>query len=123
VPVYSGKVVDGKVLVKGVMLPEGTKVMILVDDEDEEFFLTPDMHLELDKSIAQAERGETVPAEEVLEELRNRTKVLLEGARRKESRSRRTLGRRSGTPKTGGIATVWMHTEPSTMSFPGRSPR
>lgn len=67
--VYSGKVVNGVVHLKGVLLPEGTRVMILVDDEDEPFDLTPEMLAELDESIAQADRGEGIPAAQVLAEL------------------------------------------------------
>lgn len=68
--VYSGKVVNGVVFVKGALLPEGTNVTILVaDDEDEPFDLTPEMLAELDESIAQADRGEGIPAAKVLAEL------------------------------------------------------
>ncbi len=68
--VYSGKVVNGLVLVKGALLPEGANVTILVpDDEDEPFDLTPEMLAELDESIAQADRGEGIPAAQVLAEL------------------------------------------------------
>jgi len=52
VSVYSGRGVNGVVHLKGVLLPEGTRVMILVDDEDEPFDLTPDMLAELERSIA-----------------------------------------------------------------------
>lgn len=58
------------VLVKGALLPEGAQVTILVaDDEDEPFDLTPEMLAELDESIAQADRGEGIPAAQVLAEL------------------------------------------------------
>lgn len=68
--IYSGKVVNGVVLVKGALLPEGATVTILVpDEEDEPFDLTPEMLAELDESIAQADRGEGIPAARVLAEL------------------------------------------------------
>jgi hypothetical protein len=77
VAVYSGKVVNGMVLVNGALLPEGAQVTSLVaDDEDEPFDLTPEMLAALDGSIAQADRGEGIPAEQVLEELRERTRSL-----------------------------------------------
>jgi hypothetical protein len=83
VSVYSGKVVNGMVLVKGALLPEGATVTILVpDDEDEPFYLDAEMQEELERSIAQADRGETIPAEQVLEELRERTRSLRSGAPR-----------------------------------------
>ena len=70
--VYTGKVVNGVVTVSGVLLPEGTKVTLLVDDEEDSFHLTPDMIAELDESIAQMERGEGIPVEQVLAELRDK---------------------------------------------------
>ena len=81
--VYSGKVINGVVLVKGALLPEGANVTILVpDDEDEPFYLDAKMQEELERSIAQADRGETVSAEQVLKELRERTRALQAGALR-----------------------------------------
>ena len=74
--VYSGKVVNGVVAVSGVLLPEGTKVTLLVDDEDDAFHLTPELVAELDESIAQMDRGEGVPIDVVLAELRARTRTL-----------------------------------------------
>ena len=68
--VYSGKVVNGMVLVKGALLPEGTKVTILVSEDEEPFDLSPDMIAELEESIAQIERGEYVTWEELREELK-----------------------------------------------------
>jgi len=70
VSVYSGKVVNGVVRVKGVLLPEGTKVTILVPEDEEPIDLSPDMIAELEESIAQIERGEYVTWEELREELR-----------------------------------------------------
>jgi hypothetical protein len=68
--VYSGKVVNGVIQVKGVLLPEGARVTILVPFEDEDdFWLTPAMEAELDEAIAQADRGEGIPAEQVLARL------------------------------------------------------
>jgi hypothetical protein len=52
-------------------LPEGTELE-LVAAEPEEWDLTPEQMAELRESIAQATRGELVPAEDVLRELRSR---------------------------------------------------
>ena len=68
--IYTGKVVDGKVIVQGALLAEGTEVTILVPDDAEPFYLTPDMEAELEESIAQLERGEGIPAKQVLASLR-----------------------------------------------------
>lgn len=45
----------------------------LIDDDDEPFELTAEMRAELEVSIARADRGEGIPAEQVLAELRART--------------------------------------------------
>ena len=56
--VYSGKVINGVVLVKGALLPEVANVTILVpDDEDEPFYLDAKKQEELERSNAQADRG------------------------------------------------------------------
>ena len=44
-----------------------------VDDGEESFHLTAEMKAELELSIAQADRGESIPANEVLAALRART--------------------------------------------------
>jgi hypothetical protein len=77
-----GKVIDGKVVVEGHVLQEGMTVRVLIpeDAEDEPFHLTPEMEAELDRSIAQADRGELIPAARVLEELRVRAGAYGAGA-------------------------------------------
>jgi hypothetical protein len=66
----TGTVVDGKVVVEGDPLPEGAVVAILAREADETFDVPPELEAELLESIAQAERGETISADEVLERLR-----------------------------------------------------
>lgn len=68
----TGKVVDGKVVLEGVSLEEGTLVTVLAKDEEGGFDLTPEQEAELLLSIAEADRGETVSAEEVLAKLARR---------------------------------------------------
>ena len=68
----TGKVVDGKVVLEGVSLEEGTLVTVLAKDEEGGFDLTPEQQAELLLSIAEADRGETVSAEEVLAKLARR---------------------------------------------------
>ena len=65
-----GTVVDGKIVVEGDPLPEGTIVTILARDADETFEVPPDLEAELLESIAEADRGETISAEELLKRLR-----------------------------------------------------
>ena len=68
--IATGTVVDGKVIVEGDPLPEGAVVTILARGADETFEVPPELEAELVESIAQAERGETISAEEILERLR-----------------------------------------------------
>ena len=66
----TGTVVDGKVVVEGASLPEGTIVAILARDSDETFDVPADLEAELQASIAEADRGDTITAEELLARLR-----------------------------------------------------
>jgi len=70
--VATGKVVDGKVVVEGLPLQEGSRVTVLARESGETFELTPNEESELLLSIAEADRGETLRSEEVLEGLRRR---------------------------------------------------
>ena len=65
----TGTVVGGMVIVEGDPLPEGAIVTILAREADETFEVPPELEAELLESIAQAERGETISADEVLERL------------------------------------------------------
>ena len=69
----TGIVVGGKVVVEGDPLPEGTVVTILARDADETFEVPPELEAELLESMAQADRGETLSADEVIERLRRIT--------------------------------------------------
>lgn len=60
----------GKVIVEGETLPEGAVVTILAREADETFEVPPELEAVLQESIAQAERGETISAKEVLARLR-----------------------------------------------------
>jgi hypothetical protein len=66
----TGTVVDGKIVVEGEPLPEGATVTILAREADETFEVPPELEPELLESLAQAARGETISAEEMLERLR-----------------------------------------------------
>lgn len=68
--VTTGQVHRGAIEVEGSSLPEGTRVTILVPEEDETFELTAeDEHRILD-AIAEAQRGDSIEATQVLNELR-----------------------------------------------------
>lgn len=68
----SGLVVEGKIVVDGDPLPEGTRVTVLTRENDETFTLDAAAEAELLASIAEADRGDLVPAAEVLNKLRTR---------------------------------------------------
>lgn len=69
----TGKVVGGKVVVEGAPLPEGAIVTVLAREPNETFAVPADMEAELLESIAQADRGETLSADELLGRLRRIT--------------------------------------------------
>lgn len=69
--ITSGRVVSGKIVVDGEPLPDGAVVTVLAREADETFELDAAAEAELLESIGEGDRGETVPAEEVLSALRN----------------------------------------------------
>lgn len=68
--VATGTVVDGKVVVEGEALTEGSTVTVVLREDDEAFGLTPGEEAELLESIAAIERGEFVSGEQLLQRLR-----------------------------------------------------
>jgi hypothetical protein len=69
--VTSGKVVSGHIVVEGEPLPNGSTVTVLAREADESFELDATAEAELLLSLAEADRGELIPAEEVLRMFRN----------------------------------------------------
>jgi hypothetical protein len=63
--IMKGKVVDGRVLVEGEPLTEGADVTVLCADEPV-FDLSADDEAALLQAIAEADRGETLDANQVL---------------------------------------------------------
>ena len=70
--IATGKVVGGKVVVDGEPLEEGASVTVLARDGGNGFTLSTEEEAELLLSIAEADRGETISAEEVLATLARR---------------------------------------------------
>lgn len=78
----TGTVKDGQIVFEGASLPEGTPVTITVEekdlppgpyvllDEHGEMIMTPELEADLAEAEAEADRGEGIPLEVVLEELR-----------------------------------------------------
>ena len=65
-----GTVVNGKVIVEGVSFPEGTIVTVLARESDEIFDVPAELESELQASLEEADRGETITAAELFERLR-----------------------------------------------------
>lgn len=61
---------NGKVIVEGASLPEGMVVTILARKSDETFEVPADLESELQASIEEADRGETITAAELFQRLR-----------------------------------------------------
>ncbi len=67
--IVTGTVMDGQIVVEGQPFVEGEKVTILGRDGGETFSVSPEEKRMLLESIAQADRGEFVDADELLAEL------------------------------------------------------
>lgn len=67
--IATGTVVEGKVLVEGVTLPEGSVVTVFTREPSTGLKLGPEEEAELLKAMAQAERGETISPEELFARL------------------------------------------------------
>jgi hypothetical protein len=66
----TGKVIDGKVVVEGDPLPEGSTVRVIFPIDDEAVELTDEDWADLKEAIAEIERGEYITGEELLADLR-----------------------------------------------------
>jgi hypothetical protein len=69
--IASGKVVGGRVELDSA-LPEGASVTVLAPEGDETFEADADTERMLIDSVAQCDRGETIPLAQLLGELRDR---------------------------------------------------
>src|SRR5258708_34373732 len=67
--VVTGKVIDGKVVVDDIVLPEGTVVTIFAQDAEAVVHLSPSLQSELEEALDEADREEGVSAKTLLERL------------------------------------------------------
>lgn len=72
--IATGTVVAGKVVVEGLDLPEGSRVTVLTPEPSGEVHLAPEEEAELLEAMAEADRGETIPAEELFARLERNAK-------------------------------------------------
>lgn len=68
--IASGTIVNGKVVVVGLALPEGTVVTVLTRDDEPTAHLSPFEETELLEALDEADREEGVSAEELFTRLR-----------------------------------------------------
>jgi hypothetical protein len=68
--VATGTVVEGKIVVEGLSLPEGTLVTVLTRDNEPAVRLSPQEEAELLEALDEADREEGISAEELFERLR-----------------------------------------------------
>jgi len=71
--VATGTVVEGKIVVEGLSLPEGTVVTVLTRDIEPTVRLSPQEEAELLDALDEADREEGISAEELFERLRRHT--------------------------------------------------
>ena len=67
--VATGTVVNGKIEIEGVSLPEGSMVAVLARGADEPFKLSSEDEDELLAAMSEIERGDFVTVEELLRDL------------------------------------------------------
>lgn len=64
--VTTGTVVDGKIVLDGVALVEGTRVTVVARDEDEPAVLTSEQEVALRQALDEIERGDFLTLDELL---------------------------------------------------------
>lgn len=67
--IATGTVIAGKVVVDGLDLPEGSTVIVLTPESNQEVRLSAEEEADLLEAIAEVERGETISAEELFRRL------------------------------------------------------
>lgn len=68
--ITTGKVEGGTIKLDEPSSPGGAAVTVLVPEGDETFDLSPEEEATLLAAIAEADRGETIPASQVLQQIR-----------------------------------------------------
>ena len=66
----TGTFIGGNIVFEGEPLAEGAVVTILAREADETFEVPPELEAELLASIAEADRGDTITADALVERLR-----------------------------------------------------
>jgi hypothetical protein len=69
--VVTGKVIAGRIVVEGEPLEEGCTVTVIAPEQDEAFVLDSQAEASLLAAIAEADRGEVITGEQLLNKLRD----------------------------------------------------
>ncbi len=69
--VVTGKVIAGRIVVEGEPLEEGCTVTVLAPESDEAFVLDSESEQALFAAMAEADRGEVITGEELMNKLRD----------------------------------------------------
>lgn len=69
--VVTGKVVAGRIVIEGEPLEEGCTVTVLAPERDEAFVLDAQAEASLLAAIVEADRGEVITGEELMNKLRD----------------------------------------------------
>jgi hypothetical protein len=69
--VVTGKVVAGRIVIEGEPLEEGSTVTVLAPERDEAFVLDAEAEASLLAAMAEADRGETITGEQLMDRLRD----------------------------------------------------
>ena len=68
--VVTGTVIEGKVVLEGVSLPEGTAVTVFAKDSEATVRLPPALQAELEEALEEADREEGISGDELFRSLR-----------------------------------------------------
>lgn len=67
--VVTGTVIEGKVVLEGASLPEGTVVTVLAKDSEAAVCLPPALQAELEEALEEADREEGIPWDDLARKL------------------------------------------------------
>ena len=70
--IATGTVLGGKIVLQGEPLPEGTVVTVLAREAGDVFLVPPELEPELLAAMDEADRGESITAEELIRNLRRK---------------------------------------------------
>jgi len=71
--VITGTVVEGKIIVEGEPLTDGSKVTVLAQEDEATFELSPEQEAEILESISEIEQGKGIEGHRFLAELEKET--------------------------------------------------